>query len=385
MSSQLRDLIAEALYPIKAHTLPSVCERFGLAPGDEQEAMASKRVYVLKRLGGLSDEQVFNLAKNVTQEFPDDSLSHAIERIEDDGSLVSDITRRDLARALNKFKLEGTDHSQSILNKHFPVRGLNPPDERDWPDILGGISETFSRGREQTNESLLKHVGFMSCSQAKLFSFLEDLLHPIRRDRADQERIAGLLNPILRRDRYELVPTSEISGHPVYSVRRTTRPGERPSDELIMETLSSFSETGVHEVWTKALKRRAEDPEGAITAAKSLLETVCKHIIDEVGGEYTTNDDLPKLYFIAAEHLNLSPQQHSEKVFKSILGSSQTVVNNLSEIRNKLGDSRGQGKAHVKPKPRHAELAVNLAGSMATFLVATYLEVEGQKQSGAKN
>jgi hypothetical protein len=28
----------------------------------------------------------------------------------------------------------------------------------------------------------------------------------------------------------------------------------------------------------------------------------------------------------------------------------------------------------VKPKPRHAELAVNLAGAMAAFMVATWQE-----------
>jgi hypothetical protein len=32
----------------------------------------------------------------------------------------------------------------------------------------------------------------------------------------------------------------------------------------------------------------------------------------------------------------------------------------------------GQGKRPVKPLPRHAELAVNMAGSMASFLLATF-------------
>ncbi len=31
------------------------------------------------------------------------------------------------------------------------------------------------------------------------------------------------------------------------------------------------------------MERRATDPEGAITAARTLLETVCKHILDEQG------------------------------------------------------------------------------------------------------
>ena len=95
-------------------------------------------------------------------------------------------------------------------------------------------------------------------------------------------------------------------------------------------------------------------------------------MIDEAGKTYGENDDLPKLYTTAAECLHLAPSQHTEKVFKSILGNCQSIVGNLAGLRNKLGDSHGQGKRHVKPQERHAELAVNLAGSMAMFLVSTW-------------
>ncbi|QUN41767.1 abortive infection family protein [Burkholderia cenocepacia] len=43
----------------------------------------------------------------------------------------------------------------------------------------------------------------------------------------------------------------------------------------------------------------------------------------------------------------------------------------LGAVRNRLGDSHGKGKVAAKPAPRHAELAVNLAGSVALFLLAT--------------
>ncbi|PHQ59609.1 MAG: hypothetical protein COC03_05050 [Robiginitomaculum sp.] len=39
-----------------------------------------------------------------------------------------------------------------------------------------------------------------------------------------------------------------------------------------------------------------------------------------------------------------------------------------------VSDSHGQGKMPIKPKPRHAELAVNLAGTMASFLISTWQE-----------
>lgn len=120
------------------------------------------------------------------------------------------------------------------------------------------------------------------------------------------------------------------------------------------------------------MERRATDPEGAITAARTLLETVCKHILDEQGLVYVDTDDLPKLYKATAGSLNLSPSQHTEQVFRQILGGCQAVVEGLGAVRNRHSDAHGRGKQGVRPLPRHAELAVNLAGTMATFLIATW-------------
>ena len=148
-------------------------------------------------------------------------------------------------------------------------------------------------------------------------------------------------------------------------------PGVAP----ITEALEGFDPENVKAAWQKALDRRAADPEGAITAARMLLETVCKHILDEAPGvTYADDADLPKLWALTAEVLNLAPSQHQEPIFRAILGNCQSVVNHLGAIRNKIGDAHGQGRRPVKPKARHAELAVNLAGTMAAFVVATWKE-----------
>jgi hypothetical protein len=145
-----------------------------------------------------------------------------------------------------------------------------------------------------------------------------------------------------------------------------------PSDPTISEVLKRFSAESVHIVWAKALDRRQTDPEGAITAARTLLETICKHILDERGIEYTHKMDLPQLYHFVSIELSLSPSQYTEDVFKQILGGCSSIVNGLGTLRNRLGDAHGQGKNPIRPAARHAELAVNLAGSVALFLVETW-------------
>lgn len=145
-----------------------------------------------------------------------------------------------------------------------------------------------------------------------------------------------------------------------------------PSDSVISTTIQAAGLDYIQEAWHKALERRALDAEGAITAARTLVESVCKHILDSADAPYDDGADLPKLYTLTAKQLNLSPSQHTEPLFKQILGGCQTVVEGLGAMRNRHSDAHGKGAAGTKPTARHAELAVNLAGTMATFLLQTW-------------
>lgn len=148
-----------------------------------------------------------------------------------------------------------------------------------------------------------------------------------------------------------------------------------PSDDSTSAVLARFDWNEVQAAWHKALERKTTDPEGAITAARTLLESTCKHVLDEAGVSYDAKADLPKLYRATAEHLNLAPSKHTEDIFKQILGGCHSVVQGLGALRSKVGDAHGQGKNAVRPAPRHAELAVNLAGAMATFMAQTWEKV----------
>ena len=163
--------------------------------------------------------------------------------------------------------------------------------------------------------------------------------------------------------------------------------GRAPGDATISDALASFDAEGVYAIWAKALVRRVRDPEGAITVARTLLETVCKRVLDERGGGYSEKDDLPKLYSLTAKALNLAPDQHTAEPIKAILGGAMTMVNGLGTLRNRLSDAHGRGgKMPVRPSARHASLAVNLSGAVATFLVETFAaqvaETQGQGPRG---
>ncbi|WP_339374394.1 abortive infection family protein [Picosynechococcus sp. PCC 8807] len=150
--------------------------------------------------------------------------------------------------------------------------------------------------------------------------------------------------------------------------------GIQPLDNNISTILTSFDGQNIHAAWEKALERRNTDPEAAITMARTLIESVCKHILDEANVDYNNQDELPQLYKKTAKQLQMAPQDYQEHTFKQIFSGCHSVIQGLGTLRNQLSDAHGIGKKAIKPSNRHAELAVNLAGSMAAFLISTWEE-----------
>jgi len=152
----------------------------------------------------------------------------------------------------------------------------------------------------------------------------------------------------------------------------------RPLDSGVSVKLRAFDEASVHIAWERALARRSSDAAGAITSARTLLETVCKQILDAKSVAYEANKvELHELYKLTAKVLNLSPSDKTEDIYRQIFGGCSAIVNGVGNLRNKLGDAHGKGANSIGPAPHEAELAVNLAGSMALFLVSALTRVEG--------
>ena len=141
---------------------------------------------------------------------------------------------------------------------------------------------------------------------------------------------------------------------------------------LSADALDSCDSQHVREAWTTALSRLKNDPDGAVTAARTVLEAVCKHILDEAGIEYTDREDLPKLHSMALDQLELSPNQQVDETVRAMLGSAQQVVNRISALRNQVSDAHGKGKQSPELGPHDDELAVNMAGAIASHMISTW-------------
>lgn len=144
-----------------------------------------------------------------------------------------------------------------------------------------------------------------------------------------------------------------------------------PASDVMDTPLGDFSIAGVRTTWHKAIERIDNDPEGAITAARSLVESVCKHVLEENG---ESHNDLDNIYRQTSRLLKLAPDQQSEQSFRQLSGACNSIVGSLNEIRNRFGDAHGRSSSDAVPSVRHAELAVNVAASLAIFIIRTSTE-----------
>jgi integrase len=140
----------------------------------------------------------------------------------------------------------------------------------------------------------------------------------------------------------------------------------------VSEALDAFNSSYMHDMWAKALARRATEPEAAVTSARTLLETVCKHILDAARCEFREGAPLPQLYAQTAKVLDMAPSQQLAPLFNKIFTACADVIDGIGRLRNELSDSHGRGPFGDMPDWRHAELAVNLSGAMATYLAAVW-------------
>ncbi|MFB6415225.1 MULTISPECIES: abortive infection family protein [Bradyrhizobium] len=143
-----------------------------------------------------------------------------------------------------------------------------------------------------------------------------------------------------------------------------------PLSRLINQRLAHSRYDAIYSDWQKAIGRLEDDRDGAVTAARAMLETMCKTALDELEIQYDDTWDLPKLYYLVASNLGIAPTQHTDTLFKSVFGASQTIVTRVGEMRNKLGDAHGKANLNREVPLHHAELAVNLSGAICCFLVA---------------
>jgi Abortive infection C-terminus len=127
----------------------------------------------------------------------------------------------------------------------------------------------------------------------------------------------------------------------------------------------------------RALASAENDPEDAVTSACSVVESVCRSVLVELGLPLPAKKDVQGLYQAVREPLGLTPGKAgvSDDIandVRTILGGLNLVVNGVGALRTHGGDAHGRERGYRRIDPRIARLAIHSASTVSLFLVETW-------------
>lgn len=122
----------------------------------------------------------------------------------------------------------------------------------------------------------------------------------------------------------------------------------------------------------------AGDAPDAILAARELLESACKLVLEERDREWPKNASTGQLYGLVSEELGLDAggiegDDEGAKAARTVLSGLARVADGLGELRTRIG--RGHGRTRrSRARNRHADLATGAAATLAVFILDTWHE-----------
>lgn len=127
----------------------------------------------------------------------------------------------------------------------------------------------------------------------------------------------------------------------------------------------------------RALTSAATDPEDAVTAACSTVESVCRSILVELGEPLPAKKDVQGLYNAVKQPLGLSPDRSDidpliANDVRQVLSGLTTVIGGVGALRTHGGDAHGREKGFARVDARIARLSIHAASTAALFLIETW-------------
>lgn len=301
---------------------------------------------------------------------------------------ITNLTRRNIIDFMSMEKIwwAGRLAEPAFVARVWPDAQARPSYDPRFDNALGDIHQHRELNYDWEDDWVFTDDRFnlIGGGDEQFLAFLTEVVHPVvRSDKDEVAKLVAAFNEFLQSDGYILLPTSHISGYPVYTgVLVTAR--HIPANALDLPQRTLLEDHSALRDHLDAIDRDITiDPAGAIASAKDLVETMYKLILDKRGVEYKTGDNIPALYKKVAVELALNKEsvpasvKGSEAAHK-ILNSLNAAVVGLAELRNQIG--RGHGRPTASPAlQRHARLAFNAAVTLTEFLYDTLQDREEKR------
>lgn len=153
-------------------------------------------------------------------------------------------------------------------------------------------------------------------------------------------------------------------------VSRTLEP---PRPEVV-ETAQRLGFGRIVNDWREAQKSVLSDPRKAVALSTSLIESACKHVLGELGVDYSGVDTRKNALSGLLKEVSGALGFSGGEPALNIMGSVSGLVNRLGFARNTKSLSHGAGPDEPDPTTQEALMCLTCAGSVAVFIMRSYEE-----------
>ncbi len=218
---------------------------------------------------------------------------------------------------------------------------------------------------------LLVEVNQQPSGHAKIIEVVEAAADP--RDFLDEtDKLASVVEHLNKRLQYDGYQLRKIGGY-----MKVVNVGTNVIAAALSSAAEKFDLESVQRDFEQARTQAESNPEGAITAACSTVESVCKCLLDKMDLPYPTKQDIKALATEVGKHLNLSPARKDlpaeyDQDIRQILGGLLSVTGGIGALRTHAGDAHGRGTLRVPVDARIARLAIHSASTVSLFFIETW-------------
>ena len=114
------------------------------------------------------------------------------------------------------------------------------------------------------------------------------------------------------------------------------------------------------------------DPPAAITAACSILESLCKVYIEDNRLEMPNRLTIAPLWRVVSKHIGFDPSAIEDDDIKRILSGLTSVVEGVGSLRTHAGSAHGRSRRSYSVQARHARLAIHASHTLVGFVLETW-------------
>lgn len=144
-----------------------------------------------------------------------------------------------------------------------------------------------------------------------------------------------------------------------------------PSRSL-KEILASRDLSAIEVEFKRAIDNVETDPAAGITAACSMIESLCKVYIEDEGLQMPSKQIIKNLWKVVRENIGLDPRLLEDQDISRVLSGFTSVVDGIGAFRTHTGSAHGRGRKSYRLEARHARLAIHAAHTIVAFVIETW-------------